>query len=208
MSQGKLRKGHGADSRLAEAADRLRDRIKVCEGSGGALPSNGAGEKGRQQIEASEAEIYAKEVGLWIPFDDTLKWRKLSGGNENEVFLSDNSHIYKINNLMNDGGILPLLERILLHNRYFPETFYELVGFTGMEGRSVFPVLRQQYIRRGIEVDAPEIEAYMLKLGFRKTGDYSYTNGEVSIDDLRPRNVLKDANGTFYIIDAGLRRIL
>lgn len=207
MSQGKLRKGHGADSRLAEAADRLRDRIKVCEGSGGALPSNGAGAE-YLKVEASAAEAYAKENNLWIPIEETFRWRKLSGGNENEVFLSDNSHIYKINNLMNDGGILPLLERILLHNRYFPETFYELVGFTGMEGRSVFPVLRQQYIRRGIEVDAPEIEAYMLKLGFRKTGDYSYTNGEVSIDDLRPRNVLKDANGTFYIIDAGLRRSL
>ena len=132
----------------------------------------------------------------------------MSGGNENEVFLFEDRFIYKINNLMNDGGILPLLERILLHNRYFPETGYELVGFTGTEGRSVFPVLRQQYIRRGMEVDIPEIEAYMLKLGFRKTGDYSYTNGEVTVDDLRPRNVLTDDNGTFYIIDAGLKRNL
>lgn len=70
------------------------------------------------------------------------------------------------------------------------------------------PMFSQQYIRRGVEVDTPEIEDYMLKLGFQKTGDYSYTNGEVTIDDLRPRNVLKDANGTFYIIDAGLKRNL
>ena len=207
MSQGKLRKGHGADSRLAEAADRLREGVEVCAGEGGALPSVGAGAE-YLKIEASVAETYAKENNLWIPLEETFRWRKLSGGNENEVFLSDNNRIYKINNLMNDGGILPLLERVLLHNRYFPETCYELVGFTGTEGRSVFPVFRQQYIRRGVEVDIPEIEAYMLKLGFSKTGDYSYTNGEVTVDDLRPRSVLKDDNGTFYIIDAGLKRNL
>lgn len=48
---------------------------------------------------------------------------------------------------MNDGGILSLLERILLHIQYFPETAYELVGFTGIEGGSILPIFKQNYIK-------------------------------------------------------------
>ncbi len=71
MSQGKLRKGHGADSRLAEAADRLREGVKVCEGEGGALSSVGTGAE-YLKVEASVAEAYAKENNLWIPLEETF----------------------------------------------------------------------------------------------------------------------------------------
>lgn len=208
MSQGELRKGHGADSRLAEAADRLRNRIEAHKREGGTRSAAVSRTEDIRQIESAEAEAYAKETGLWIPIEDTFRWKRVSGGNENEVFLSDNHQIYKINNLMNDGGILSLLERILLHNLYFPETAYQLIGFTGIDGRSVFPILAQAHIEAIDEASPEEIDMYFTKLGFQKIGDYSYTNGEVTIDDLRPRNVLKDANGTFYIIDAGLKRNL
>ncbi len=149
-------------------------------------------------------EVYAKEQGLWIPIEDTFSWRKLSSGNENDVFLREDGLIYKINNLMNDGGGLPLLDRIQLHNRYFPETAYELEGFTGLGGGSVFPVLKQKYVKDATAATPTEIDEYMLRLGFTKIGDHRYSNNEVVVSDLRPRNVLKDDKGTIYVIDAGL----
>ncbi|MCH5243726.1 MAG: hypothetical protein J1F29_02385 [Lentimicrobiaceae bacterium] len=46
----------------------------------------------------------------------------------------------------------------------------------------------------------------MSRLGFHKTEDYTYSNNEITIADLRPRNVLKDSNGDIYVIDAGFKR--
>ncbi len=59
-------------------------------------------------------------------------------GNENELYVL-NDQIFKVNNLMNTGSILSLLEKALMHNELFPETFYKLYGFTGFGGRSVYP---------------------------------------------------------------------
>lgn len=206
IPQGKLRGGDDALCGVGEIADRLRNRIEADQGAGGALPSAVSRRSGSPTTDAI-VEAYAKEVRLWIPIADTLGWRKVAGGNENDVFLREDGWIYKINNLMNDGGVIPLLERIQLHNRYFPETSYEIVGFTGFEGGSVFPVLRQRYVGNVVEASVIEIDVYMSRLGFKKIGSYAYSNGEVMVDDLRPRNVLKDDNGIFYVIDAGLKTI-
>lgn len=151
-------------------------------------------------------EQYAKENNLWIPLEETFKWMRISGGNENDVHLSADGKIYKINNLINDKDILSLLERIKLHNQYFPQTFYDLVGFTGIEGGSIFPVLQQEYVKSENEASLQDIEDHMSRMGFHKTEqEHAYTNGEVTINDLRPRNVLKDLHGNIYVIDAGLK---
>jgi hypothetical protein len=48
-------------------------------------------------------------------------------GNENDTYVSHDT-IYKVNNLLNAGGICRLLEKILFHNQLFPNTSYRLYG--------------------------------------------------------------------------------
>ena len=45
----------------------------------------------------------------------------------------------------------------------------------------------------------------MQALGFEQTGEGVYANNEVVISDLWPRNVLKDADGDIYVIDADFK---
>ena len=45
----------------------------------------------------------------------------------------------------------------------------------------------------------------MTSLGFAREGEASYGNGDVTISDLRPRNVLKDGDGDIYVVDAEFR---
>lgn len=163
----------------------------------------------RQEVEARAAEAFAKESGNWIPIDDVFRLG-IPGpsGNENDTYRStDNEYVYKVNNLMNSGGeISRLLEKVRLHNEIFPETSYEYVGITGIDGRSVYPVIRQRYVDNTTNASLDEIADYMSKLGFEKTGEYEWSNGDYIVSDLRPRNVLKDADGDIYVIDAELSR--
>ena len=57
-------------------------------------------------------------------------------GNENDLYVS-NDIIYKVNNLLNSGSILQLLNRLIWHNNLFYETAYTFFGFTGFDGRTV-----------------------------------------------------------------------
>lgn len=45
----------------------------------------------------------------------------------------------------------------------------------------------------------------MESLGFLETGEARFSNGDIEISDLYPRNVLKDINGDIYVIDANYK---
>lgn len=190
------------DRRMEEAALRLQDRIEEA-----ARDAQAAGRTlsraERKEIEARAAEEYAKENGLWIPMEETFSWNPMPSGNENDVYLNtSDGYVYKVNNLMNSKGILPLFDRIKLHNQIFPSSRYEFVGFTGFDGRSIYPIFRQAYVHESTNATPEEIEEYMNTLGFSKINEHKYTNKDITISDLRPRNVLKDTDGDLYVVDA------
>lgn len=206
VPQGKYGTEAPQNGRMEEAAAELRSRIEAA-----ARDAQEAGrtlsERQQEELEQRTTESYAKENGVWIPMADTFNWSPLPSGNENNVYLNtDNGYVYKVNNLLNSRSILPLLERIALHNQIFPESQYELVGFTGFDGGSVYPVLRQRYVQNATFATPEGIDSYMRSLGFSRTGEAAYSNGGVTISDLYPRNVLKDADGDLYVVDADFKK--
>ena len=140
------------------------------------------------------------EIGhLGIPFPS---------GVENDVYLNSNGNvIYKVNNLMTSKSILFLLDRFLMHNSIFPQTKYQLKGMTGFGNGSVYPVLCQDFIPNEREATPVEIDTYMAALNFNKVEEATYENGEMVISDLHPRNVLRDADGDLFVVDAEFKRI-
>lgn len=130
-------------------------------------------------------------------------------GNENDTYLSaDGKTVYKINNLLNNGGDLAaFLDGIEAHNALFPETSYEFVGIAGFDNDNAYPIFKQKFVPGASFATEAEISDYMSSIGFRPTGnDAEFTNGEYIVKDIRPRNVLKDANGFIHVIDAGFTR--
>ena len=114
--------------------------------------------------------------------------------------------IYKVNNLLNAGGICNLLEKILLHNIIFPNTYYSLYGFAGYDGRSVLPVLKQKRICNSHPATQIMIDTYMAALGFNKTSAVGrFSNSTYEVWDLVPRNVLVDDDGDIYVVDAEIK---
>ena len=158
------------------------------------------------ELEQRAAEQYAKEHGVWLPFSRVFDLGAPGpSGNENDTYVS-NDIIYKVNNLLNTGSILRLLERICWHNNIFYDTAYSFHAFTGFDGRSVMPIFSQKLIKNAIPATPIEIETYMAAIGFTKlSNDGRFSNGEYEAWDLVPRNVLKDKEGDIFIIDAEIK---
>lgn len=159
------------------------------------------------ETEQRVAEVFAKEHGLWLPIENVFKLGVPGpSGNENDTYVTDDS-IYKVNNLLNCGGILKLLEKIQMHNIIFPETYYRLYAFTGIEGRTVMPVLRQRRIANSEPTPQIAIDTYMAALGFNRleqTGRYA--NDTYTVWDLVPRNVLRDCDGDVFVVDVEIKK--
>lgn len=158
-------------------------------------------------VQDRTAEKTAKENGTWLPLKEvTSLGDPLPSGNENEVFVKE-TDIFKVNNLSNsEGSILSFLDYVENHNRFFPESKYEVVGFTGRDNGTIYPITKQNHIDAEQNATPPEIEEYMVNIGFEKISDSSFTNGEFTVSDLHPRNVLKSSSGEIYVIDNIIKR--
>ena len=127
-------------------------------------------------------------------------------GHENYTFIKEDT-IFKINNLLNNGGLANLLDKITFHNTIFPETFYYFIAFAGYDGRSVMPILRQDLIKNATPATTVEIDTYMAAIGFSKDpNDGNFRNGTFIVWDVVPRNVLKDPEGDIFVIDAEIAK--
>ena len=189
--------------RIHEVADELQRLCRLHEEESG----NGKANGGRFEIEQRVAEQYAKEHGMWIPMDNVFDLG-IPGpsGNENDTYVAKDT-IYKVNNLLNSGGICKLLDKILLHNLIFPNTAYKIHGFTGYDGRTIMPVLEQERICESKPATQIMIDTYMAALGFERDGETGrFKNESYRVWDVAPRNVLVDKDGDMYVIDAEIAR--
>ena len=207
ISESVSQRGSGEETaenrRIREIADELRRRCQLYE----AQLRDSQNDVNHLDVEQRVAELYAKENGMWLPLSDVFDLGVPGpSGNENDTYVS-NDIIYKVNNLLNTGSILRLLDRVMLHNNLFYDTAYTFHAFTGFEGRTIMPVLQQRLVKDSVPATAIEIETYMAAIGFTKQNDEGkYANGEFIVWDLVSRNVLRDKDGDIYVIDAEIAR--
>ena len=203
VSQGSNGAYDEENRRIQEVSNELQRLCRLHEEKSGIGKANGT----RFEIEQRAAEQFAKDAGIWIPMDDVFDLG-IPGpsGNENDTYVSE-STIYKVNNLLNSGGICKLLDKILLHNLIFPNTAYRLHGFTGYDGRTIMPVLEQERICEAKPATQIMIDTYMSALGFEKNGESGrFSNNDFVVWDVVPRNVLVDKDGDMYVIDAEIAK--
>lgn len=190
--------------RIYEVADELFRRSQLYE----TQFRGGQKNVSRLEVEQRVAEQYAKENGIWIPMHEIFNLGEPGpSGNENDTYVS-NDIVYKVNNLLNSGSILKLLEKISWHNILFYDTFYSFYGFTGFDGRSVMPILQQRLVKNAVLATPIEIETYMAAIGFTKLNNEGrYANAYFEVWDLLPRNALKDKGGDIFIVDAEIKSL-
>lgn len=199
ISQRSSREKDAENNRIKKISDELRRRCQLYETKFGDSEVHVNHFDAEQRI----AEEWAKENDLWIAMDEAFQIGVPGpSGHENYTFIIQDT-IFKINNLLNNGGVANLLDKITFHNILFPETFYYFIGFAGFDGRSVMPILRQDLIKNASPATSIEIDTYMAAIGFIKNPvDGKFENDTYAVWDVVPRNVLKDKDGDIFIIDA------
>ena len=203
VPQGSIGAQDAENRRIEAIADELRRRCQLYEAQRGDSQSHVTPFEAEQRV----AELFAKENGLWIPMDQVFDLGTPGpSGNENDTYVS-NDVIFKVNNLLNSGSILRLFDKVRMHNEIFPDTFYQLHAFTGFDGRSIMPILRQDLVKDAEPTPQIAIDTYMAALGFNREDIVGrYSNADYIVWDLIPRNVLRDHDGDIFVVDAEIKR--
>jgi hypothetical protein len=204
VSQGSDGAQDAENSRIAAITNELRRLCQLHEAQSGTGQANVTSFEREQRM----AEQMAKAGGYWIPMMQVFNLGVPGpSGNENDTYVAEDC-IYKVNNLMNSGSVVALLEKILMHNILFPDTAYQLHGFAGFDGRTVQPVLRQVRVANATPATQIMIDTYMAALGFvKQDNEGRFTNGQYVVWDLVPRNVLIDGDGDIFVVDAEVKHL-
>lgn len=162
---------------------------------------------GAQQ--ALKIEKWAKAVGVWTDnveqYLHDLLGEEIAEGGEAKVYDHGATLIKSIGL---DYFVQPILalDRISLHNAYFPETHIIVIGF-GRNAAGDFKIIVEQPFIEGERVSDEEIANYMKNMGFllRNPRNWTYATPEIYLSDMHDENVIKSVAGTFFVVDCDIR---
>ena len=154
-------------------------------------------------------EQWAKAVGCWTDgVDDSLHssfGEEIAEGGEAMVYDHGTTLIKSIGL---DYFILPILalDRVTLHNTYFPETQLTVLGF-GRDKKGYFKIICEQPFIGGSHVSDNEIADYMHRMGFelKNPRNWTYATPEIYLSDMHDENVIRSETGAFCVVDCDIR---
>ncbi len=107
----------------------------------------------------------------------------------------------KLNDAIYYNSWKDYLYNLLLHNYFFADTAYELVGFT-KDSETLYAVVQQNYVTATSNTDLFKVKTFLTLNGFKNNRNNDYFNSELGIilEDLHDENVLTQ-NDILYFID-------
>jgi hypothetical protein len=155
-------------------------------------------EKHFKKQETKRLEIYISEKNLWIDVDLS---QYVSEGAEQKVYLKDTENVLKLNDSIYYNSWKDYFYNLLLHNYFFPDTAYDLIGFT-KDNDILYAVVQQSYVSITANTDLNQVKEFLTRNGFENNRNNDYINPELGIilEDLHDENVLT-RNEVLYFID-------
>ena len=158
----------------------------------------------------SVIEQWAKAVGVWTDgVDEQLPkvlGEQIAEGGEAKVYDHGSTLIKSIGL---DYFIQPIfaLDRIALHNTYFPETRLTILGF-GRNKNGEFKIIVEQPFIDGQPVSDEEIADYMRQMGFEQKNprNWTYATPDIYLSDMHDENVIRsNKSNTIFVVDCDIR---
>lgn len=152
-----------------------------------------------KEQEEQRLREYITDCNLWIPAIDFSQY--VSEGAEQKVYLNGSEHVMKLNDAIYYNSWKDYLYNLLLHNFFFSDTAYNLLGFTE-DNNTLYAVVQQPYVSSTESTNLEHVRTFMLSNGFENNRNNDYINKEVGIilEDLHDENVLTQ-EGVLYFID-------
>lgn len=151
-----------------------------------------------RQQETKRLEDYITDHNFWISYIDFSQF--VSEGAEQRVYLKAPDHVLKLNDAIYYTTWKDYFINLLLHNYFFPDTAYELIGFT-KENDQLFAVVKQAYVVITQQTDLLQVKPFLKRMD-SLTIETMIINPVLGIilEDLHDENVLTQ-NGILYFID-------
>lgn len=142
---------------------------------------------------------YIKDNNLWV--DSINAENYVSEGAEQKVYIKGNKSVLKLNDAIYYLSWIDYLHNLLLHNYFFPDTAYQLLGFYFSEN-TLYAVVEQAFVKANENTDLDFVKQFMQSNGFHNTKNNDYYNPSLGIilEDLHDENVLT-RDGILYFID-------
>ncbi|MGK4568183.1 hypothetical protein [Flavobacterium sp. 3HN19-14] len=149
--------------------------------------------------ETERLENFIFRNKLWIEEIDFTQY--VSEGAEQKVYLKDAEYVLKLNDSIYYTSWKDYFYNLLLHNYFFPDTAYELIGFT-KENEILYCVVQQAYVSVTNNTNLEEVKLFLTLNGFKNSRNNDYYNPKLGIilEDLHDENVLT-RNEVLYFID-------
>ena len=159
--------------------------------------------------QAKRIEHWANTVGIWfdnieLTLSDILGEKIAEGG---EAIVYDHGATL-IKSIGLDYFVEPILalDRISLHNAYFPETRLTVLGF-GRNTDNEFKIVVEQPFIKGERISEESINDFMRNMGFQlyNARNWTYATPEIYLSDMHDENVICSPSGTIFVIDCDIR---
>lgn len=125
----------------------------------------------------------------------------IAEGAEQKVFINSDRTVIKLNDSIYYLSWIDYFQNLLLHNHYFSDTHYTLLGFYKLDD-VLYAVVEQPFIKATEKTDLNFVKLFLNHNGFKNTRNNDYMNPELGLilEDLHDENVLTQ-NGVLYFID-------
>ncbi len=182
----------------------VRNGAVIQSATGYLKGSTGAGKMAKESklFKKQETEIlkqYISRYNLWVPTVDSTSY--VSEGAEQKVYLNDAKNVVKLNDAIFYNSWEDYFISLLLHNYFFSDTAYELLGFTE-ENNVLYAVVKQPFVKATEKTDLQGVKDFMKANGFINTRNNDYHNPDLGIilEDLHDENVLTK-DGLLQFVD-------
>lgn len=163
----------------------------------------------RGETQARTIELWAKRAGCWT---DNIE-ESLTSLLGEQIAEGGEAHVYDhgatlIKSIGLDYYIEPVLalDRVTLHNAYFPETKMFVLGF-GKDEQGAFRILVEQQFIVGERMSDDEIAVYAQRLGFKLLNprNWTFATPDIYLSDMHDENVIRTHAGSVAVIDCDIR---
>ncbi len=142
---------------------------------------------------------FAKQHSLII--SDINEDNFISSGAEQKVYIKNKENVIKLNDSIYYASWEDYFNNLLLHNFFFADTAYRLLGFH-LKQNELYAVVQQPFVISNELTDLSSVKSFLEANGFINNKNHDYYNSELGIilEDLHDENVLT-FNGVLYFID-------
>lgn len=148
--------------------------------------------------EAERLKNFITKNNLWIKEIDLSQY--VSEGAEQRVYLKDSEYVLKLNDAIYYTSWKDYFYNLLLHNYFFSDTAYQLIGFI-KENEILYAIVQQSYVAITDTTNLDQVKQFLMLNGFSNNRNNDYFNSELGIilEDLHDENVLTRNEMLYFI---------